>query len=661
MSQSPKSPPALRLLLTVDTVLGAGDSLESINTQLVMDRALVAVAQNNQLYMLRREATDAPSGTTIVEPASGPGRWFKYPVTSGGSSFDPIQNVRFLDAAFAGTPNGSIAEPWTTFAAFNDEVLAAPGGSWELMLPAARVTVDQNIPDMPNGTKLTYQGVAQRSTELGAFSVTSQSGAIALTFRDVQLDQISFDGGFVDFEVHDSDITVSATGTVSGAVRLYNCTVENDGDFSSRTLFMSGGQVLGTTVSFSTGRFEEVLIGDGSMIVPENGTTSFVSCKFGTGVTIDNTNTPTIELDPYSNYWFVLNSVTFGGTIVLTPAIGSGGGFDLIQRTMWLDPASAASTPNGSIAAPFVTWQDCLDRMLLNLSDEWIIKLPNSSVNLTNTGTLSSIQTVTLDGLGPLSTFAGAFAPQFNSPAPQWVFQNAQFDSITFVTAAWSDVTIDNCAITTLNLGNGGNTFNLTALDSTISSISAGSVSSLLRLTNCRLGGIDSAGADIFNGCTVSAGATWSLLQTCKVLDTSFGAGVTFVLAGGTIQMDKSSEFSFLSQGGTFVGLIDSLSGDGKAFDLPNSNAPDLDFQNQTRAILCATRITGNITKHIAATGGAAKQTFTIDSYNTTGFTYSILFGVTTLATIGTGNFRYVFQLDAAATTVSLLSVTKLG
>src|SRR5882672_4735098 len=79
----PKSPPSLRILQFVSLVLGDPDSLEAINTKLVMDRGIVAVKENNSLYMLRREAVDAPSGTTIVAPSAGPGRWFLY--AAGGS------------------------------------------------------------------------------------------------------------------------------------------------------------------------------------------------------------------------------------------------------------------------------------------------------------------------------------------------------------------------------------------------------------------------------------------------------------------------------------------------------------------------------------------------------------------------------------------------
>lgn len=83
---APKSPPALRILQFVDTALGGSGSLQGINTTLVMDRGIIAAKDQNSLYMLRREATDAPSGTDIIAPADGsPGRWFKYPTASAST------------------------------------------------------------------------------------------------------------------------------------------------------------------------------------------------------------------------------------------------------------------------------------------------------------------------------------------------------------------------------------------------------------------------------------------------------------------------------------------------------------------------------------------------------------------------------------------------
>lgn len=124
---SPYSPPALRILQFVDAVLGDGNSLESLNTQLVMDRAIVSAKDNNSLYMLRRESVESPSGTDVVAPSAGPGRWFRYPVASGGGSL-PVSGSLFE------TAEGPITFGDTsTFAAGSaSQTELSSSGSWTL-------------------------------------------------------------------------------------------------------------------------------------------------------------------------------------------------------------------------------------------------------------------------------------------------------------------------------------------------------------------------------------------------------------------------------------------------------------------------------------------------------------------------------------------------
>jgi hypothetical protein len=76
--------PALRISTTVDTISGADDSVKSINTTLLDKRAIVACAENNSLYMLRKESTATESLPDIVAPngANWPGRWYLYPAAT---------------------------------------------------------------------------------------------------------------------------------------------------------------------------------------------------------------------------------------------------------------------------------------------------------------------------------------------------------------------------------------------------------------------------------------------------------------------------------------------------------------------------------------------------------------------------------------------------
>jgi hypothetical protein len=102
----PKSNTPLRILQSVATLTGASDSLESINTTLVMDRGIVAVVASNALYMLRRDSVASASSPNIIAPAQGgPGRWYLY--SSGPTFFadvsvahNQIPPQSSVDAAF---------------------------------------------------------------------------------------------------------------------------------------------------------------------------------------------------------------------------------------------------------------------------------------------------------------------------------------------------------------------------------------------------------------------------------------------------------------------------------------------------------------------------------------------------------------------------------
>ena len=91
-------PAALRILNTVSTVSGAQDSLEGINTNTLMDRALVSCAENNIIYQLRKDSVETPSLPDIVAPVAGPGRWVS---TAGVSGNTVIRSDWALDSASA--------------------------------------------------------------------------------------------------------------------------------------------------------------------------------------------------------------------------------------------------------------------------------------------------------------------------------------------------------------------------------------------------------------------------------------------------------------------------------------------------------------------------------------------------------------------------------
>jgi hypothetical protein len=77
------APASLRILQPVATITGADDSLTSINTNELPDGAVVQVKSSYLFYVLQKESIVNPSGTDIVEPSAGPGRWVLYGFTGG--------------------------------------------------------------------------------------------------------------------------------------------------------------------------------------------------------------------------------------------------------------------------------------------------------------------------------------------------------------------------------------------------------------------------------------------------------------------------------------------------------------------------------------------------------------------------------------------------
>lgn len=82
----------LRLLAPCSALLGTADpdALQNLNTTLLPDGSLVWVQDQFALYVLNKTSTAVPSGTTVVAPGSGPGRW--QPASSSSGGLTPPQN-----------------------------------------------------------------------------------------------------------------------------------------------------------------------------------------------------------------------------------------------------------------------------------------------------------------------------------------------------------------------------------------------------------------------------------------------------------------------------------------------------------------------------------------------------------------------------------------
>lgn len=109
---------AFRVLGARAQLLGTGDSdaLQNVNTTEFPDGALCWVQDQASFYVLHKNSTAAPSGTVIVQPGAGPGRWFQL-VTGSGDEQIIVPNLAAL-AALAAPANGESAYVLTLRSAF---------------------------------------------------------------------------------------------------------------------------------------------------------------------------------------------------------------------------------------------------------------------------------------------------------------------------------------------------------------------------------------------------------------------------------------------------------------------------------------------------------------------------------------------------------------
>jgi len=240
--------------------------------------------------------------------------------TGSAAAFLPIQNERWLDPAFAGTPNGSIATPYTALSSFVTNIANRNDG-WELTFPGTTVAAGATITDVVTSPHVVFQGLNDKSVITGV-TIAAQSGVPIFEFRDMTVPTMSIGASSMGLVGRNTTFTaITNPGTMSAGVRLVNCTLgASNFEVAGTTLQMDGGSVTGS-VSFQTGIFKNVAFSNGITITPGGGKTTFIGCDFGTGITIANTNVPNIELDPYSWDNYVDSAVTFAGTLVLSPAI----------------------------------------------------------------------------------------------------------------------------------------------------------------------------------------------------------------------------------------------------------------------------------------------------------------------------------------------------
>ena len=90
----------------------AGESLENFNTNVLANGAICYVegGPGQGEWQLQKEAVDAPDGVTIVEPISGPGRWFikLFPGPGGGGGGGGITSVSGTNGIGITNPVGPV-------------------------------------------------------------------------------------------------------------------------------------------------------------------------------------------------------------------------------------------------------------------------------------------------------------------------------------------------------------------------------------------------------------------------------------------------------------------------------------------------------------------------------------------------------------------------
>ena len=242
------------------------------------------------------------------------------------SSFAPIQNVRFYDAAFAGTPNGSIAQPYVLFQTFWDEVDASPpDSSWELMLPAGPITVDApQMPDFGDNQNIALQGAMALMTQSGGTELDSlntgfQTGSLSLQLHDLSIADLRLNGSESVRAFNCRLSSVSQGGTYSGTMSLYGCRIA---DFSTSAVLNLYDCTIGAgaTVQLNGGDWSDVVIEDSvSVTFESSGTMTLKDVTFGASCFFGTSGGGTLNLDEYSWSQIISLPVTTNTNLSIRP------------------------------------------------------------------------------------------------------------------------------------------------------------------------------------------------------------------------------------------------------------------------------------------------------------------------------------------------------
>lgn len=140
----------LRVLSPRAVLLGTGDAaaLQNLDTTELPDGALCWVSDQTSYYVLHRDSSASPSGTIVVAPASGPGRWII--LGSGSTSGELIvPNIAAL-AALPAPANGESAFVLTVRSSFQFETGSALAADAITIVDAADASGQWLRTDVPS-------------------------------------------------------------------------------------------------------------------------------------------------------------------------------------------------------------------------------------------------------------------------------------------------------------------------------------------------------------------------------------------------------------------------------------------------------------------------------------------------------------------------------
>lgn len=184
----------------------AGQALENLNTAILGDGTLAYVSSGagKGQWQLDKSATDAPDGTTIVAPTSGPGRWFlKLGPGAGAGAATLCADIRAFGASTASADNTAAIQAAIDFVeAEGGGAVCVPAGVWTclstLIVASDNVVIrgvgaasvlfndgnDLHVIVVSGASRVSLESLELRGNNTGTGSTNAVSGGHGVFVRD---------------------------------------------------------------------------------------------------------------------------------------------------------------------------------------------------------------------------------------------------------------------------------------------------------------------------------------------------------------------------------------------------------------------------------------------------------------------------------------------